>query len=163
MPELTAIYPGSLDPITNGHIDLISRASEMFSHVIVAITDNRKKDHLFPLEQRHRLAREALSKWKNVEVETFSDLLVHYVARKKAKILLRGLRAVSDFEYELQLALMNRSLHPGLETLFMTPKDSYTYLSSSLVKEIARLGGDVGAFVPAVVEAALRDKFPRKG
>ena len=161
MSDLIAIYPGSFDPITNGHLDLVGRAAGMFSKVIVAITDNNQKKPLFQTRQRRELAETALRKLKNVEVDAFSGLLVHYAKQKKARVLLRGLRAVSDFEFELQMALMNRNLGSKIETLFMTPKDSYTYLSSSLVKEIARLGGNVKPFVPLVVEKALRAKYPR--
>ena len=161
MSELIAIYPGSFDPITNGHLDLISRASRMFTKVVVALTDNNDKNPLFKLEERRQLAEKAVAKHKNVEVDVFSGLLVAYAGKKKARVLLRGLRAVSDFEYELQMALMNRNLDRRIETLFMTPKDSYTYLSSSLIKEIARLGGNVKPFVPPVVEKALKKKFIR--
>jgi pantetheine-phosphate adenylyltransferase len=161
MSELVAIYPGSFDPITNGHLDLISRAAGMFSKVVVAITDNDQKHPLFPARQRRELAQTALRKIKNAEVDIFSGLLVDYARQKKARVLLRGLRAVSDFEYELQMALMNRTLSSRIETLFMTPRDSYTYLSSSLVKEIARHGGNVRPFVPRVVELALKKKYSR--
>lgn len=161
MSELVAIYPGSFDPITNGHLDLIGRAAGMFTKVVVAITDNNQKNPLFSAKQRCELAESALKKIKNVEVDVFSGLLVDYAKEKKARVLLRGLRAVSDFEYELQMALMNRNLSSKIETLFMTPRDSYTYLSSSLVKEIARHGGNVKPFVPRVVEQALRAKYSR--
>jgi len=159
MSDLIAIYPGSFDPITNGHLDLIRRASRMFTKVVVALTDNNDKNPLFKLEERKQLAEAAVVKHKNVEVDIFSGLLVAYAEKKKARVLLRGLRAVSDFEYELQMALMNRNLDRRIETLFMTPKDSYTYLSSSLIKEIARLGGNVKPFVPLVVEKALKKKY----
>ena len=159
MSDLIAIYPGSFDPITNGHLDLIRRASRMFMKVVVALTDNNDKNPLFKLEERKQLAEAAVVKHKNVEVDIFSGLLVAYAEKKKARVLLRGLRAVSDFEYELQMALMNRNLDRRIETLFMTPKDSYTYLSSSLIKEIARLGGNVKPFVPLVVEKALKKKY----
>ena len=161
MPDLIAIYPGSFDPITNGHLDLVRRASGIFAKVVVAITDNDYKNPLFKLNERRELASKALAKYRNVEVDVFSGLLVSYAEKKKARVLLRGLRAVSDFEYELQMAMMNRNLNSRIETLFMTPKDSYTYLSSSLVKEIARLGGKIKPFVPPVVEKALRAKYPR--
>jgi pantetheine-phosphate adenylyltransferase len=161
MSDLIAIYPGSFDPITNGHLDLIRRASRMFSKLVVAITDNNYKDPLFKLQERKELAQKAVAKHKNVEVDIFAGLLVAYADKKKARVLLRGLRAVSDFEYELQMAMMNRNLDGSIETLFMTPKDSYTYLSSSLIKEIARLGGKVKPFVPPMVEKALKKKFAR--
>lgn len=162
MSELIAIYPGSFDPITNGHLDLIGRASRMFSKVVVAFTDNSQKNPLFKLEERKQLAAKAVAKYRNVEIDSFSGLLVGYAEKKKARVLLRGLRAISDFEYELQMALMNRNLDHRIETLFMTPKDSYTYLSSSLIKEIARLGGNVKPFVPPVVEKALKRKFSKR-
>ena len=157
--ELIAIYPGSFDPITNGHLDLIGRAGSLFSKVVVAVADNSGKNPLFTLEERMKMITQAVKRHKNVEADCFSGLLVDYAKTKKARVLLRGLRAVSDFEYELQMALMNRNLNDGVETLFMTPKDSYTYLSSSLIKEIARLGGDIGPFVPPVVEESLRKKL----
>ncbi|MBV9463714.1 MAG: pantetheine-phosphate adenylyltransferase [Verrucomicrobiae bacterium] len=162
MPKIIAIYPGSFDPITNGHLDLIARAAGIFDRVIVALAENSGKDPLFTREERRKLAEEAVRRHASVEVDFFSGLLVDYVEKRGARVILRGLRAVSDFDYELQMALMNRNLASRVETLFMTPKDTYTYLSSSLVKDIARLGGDVAPFVPPAVEAALRRKFRKK-
>jgi pantetheine-phosphate adenylyltransferase len=159
MSELIAIYPGSFDPITNGHLDLIGRAASLFSKVVVAVAEDSVKEPLFSLEERKRLVTQSVKAHPNVEVDSFSGLLVDYARKRKARVLLRGLRAVSDFEYELQMALMNRNLNDSVETLFMTPKDSYTYLSSSLIKEIARLGGHVAPFVPAEVDQAVRKKF----
>jgi pantetheine-phosphate adenylyltransferase len=155
----TVIYPGSFDPFTNGHLDLVQRASRLFDRVIVAVAENESKSPFFPLAERRALVDGAVRGLRNVRVETFRGLLVDYVRRRKAGAVVRGLRAVSDFEFEFQLALMNRKLDERVETIFMMPKDTYTFLSSRLVKEIARLGGDVSAFVPCAVEQALQAKL----
>jgi pantetheine-phosphate adenylyltransferase len=155
----TAIYPGSFDPITNGHLDVLERAIKLFDRVIIAVARNEGKQPLFSLDERLDLVREAVKPLGNVEVDAFDCLLVDYVERRAAQAIVRGLRAVSDFEFEFQLALMNRKLNERVETLFMMPKDSYTFLSSRIVKEIARLGGDVSAFVPEHVRAALGRKL----
>lgn len=151
----TAIYPGSFDPITNGHLDVIERASRLFDRVIVAVAENEAKKPLFDLEGRKALVSKATAGYRNVEVDAFTGLLVEYAAERGGQVILRGLRAVSDFEFEFQLALMNRKLSERIETIFMMPRDTYTFLSSRLVKEIARLGGDVSAFVPEHVVEAL--------
>jgi pantetheine-phosphate adenylyltransferase len=155
----TAIYPGSFDPLTNGHLDVIQRAAKLFDRVVVAVAKNDGKQPLFTLDERFALVKKAMKHLPNVEADAFDGLLVEYVASRKAQAIVRGLRAVSDFEFEFQLALMNRKLNENIETIFMMPKDTYTFLSSRLVKEIARLGGDVGAFVPAHVQNALAKKF----
>lgn len=153
------IYPGSFDPITNGHLDLIHRAAKLFNRVIVAVADNEVKKPLFTLRQRQAMVRQSVAHLKNVKVDTLAGLLVDYVERHSGIAVLRGLRAVSDFEFEFQLALMNRKLNERIETLFMMPKETYVFLSSRIVKEIARLGGDVGAFVPPCVQTALHQKY----
>ena len=155
----TAVYPGTFDPITNGHTDLIERAARRFGRVIVAIHDNRAKQPALDWEERIRLARAVLVEHRNVVVEGFDGLLVEFARRHGAGVILRGLRAVSDFEYEFQLASMNRRLAPEIETLFMTPDEHYAYVSSSLVREIAALGGDISPFVHAEVEAALKRRL----
>ena len=155
----TVIYPGSFDPLTNGHLDIIQRAARLFDRVIVAIASSESKNPLFTLEERVELARLVISSMPNVEVDSFDGLLISYVAQRKGHAVIRGLRAVSDFEFEFQLALMNRKLDERVETIFMMPKDTYTFLSSRIVKEIARLGGDVRPFVPDLVEAALRRRY----
>src|SRR2546427_6847828 len=155
----TAIYPGSFDPITNGHLDVIQRATKLFDRVIVAVAKSESKNPLFTLEERLELVTGAIQHIKNVEADSFDGLLVHYVEGRGAHAVVRGLRAVSDFEFEFQLALMNRKLCERIETIFMMPKDTYTFLSSRIVKEIARLGGDVSAFVPAHVRTALISKL----
>lgn len=160
------VYPGSFDPITNGHLDVVQRAAKMFDRVILAVARNEGKRPLFTLTERKELAQGAVEKLGNVSVETFEGLLVDYVVQHGACAVVRGLRAVSDFEFEFQLALMNRKLNENVETVFLMPKDSYSFLSSRLVKEVARLGGDVAQFVPAEVVAALRRKQhpePSKG
>ena len=153
-----AVYPGSFDPVTNGHLDVIERASRLFDEVIVAVAVNSEKTGLFSFDERVGLLREALSRHPNVSVTHFEGLLVDFVRSRNAQVVLRGLRAISDFEFEFQMALMNRKLEPEIETLFLMPREEYTYLSSRIVKEIARLGGNVDAFVPDSVAAALREK-----
>lgn len=155
----TAIYPGSFDPLTNGHLDVVQRAAKLFDRVIVAVAKNESKHALFTLEEREALVQEAVAHLPNVRTDSFDGLLVEYVAARKARAIVRGLRAVSDFEFEFQLALMNRKLDENIETIFMMPKDTYTFLSSRIVKEIARLGGNVSPFVPAHVQAALQKKL----
>jgi pantetheine-phosphate adenylyltransferase len=159
----TAIYPGSFDPLTNGHLDVIQRAAKLFDRVVVAVAKNEDKHPLFPLKERFALVKQAVRHLPGVQADTFDGLLIDYVVARNAQAIVRGLRAVSDFEFEFQLALMNRKLNETIETIFMTPKDTYTFLSSRIVKEIARLGGDVAAFVPAHVRVALAKKFPAPG
>ena len=154
-----AVYPGTFDPITNGHVDLVERASPLFAKLIVGVAASPSKGPALPLELRVQLARDALAGCPNVEVRGFDSLLAHFVRECDAGVLLRGLRAVSDFEYEFQMASMNRHLIPEVETLFLTPAEQYGFISSSLVREISRLGGDVSAFVPAAVAAALEAQW----
>jgi pantetheine-phosphate adenylyltransferase len=151
----TAIYPGSFDPFTNGHLDVVQRASRLFDRVIVAVAMNAGKSPLFTLEERRAMVEQSIGQIPNVEADAFDGLLVDYVHRCSAQAVLRGLRAISDFEFEFQMALMNRKLNEEFETIFMMPKDTYTFLSSRIVKEIARLGGNVSPFVPPHVQAAL--------
>jgi pantetheine-phosphate adenylyltransferase len=158
MSKITAIYPGSFDPVTNGHLDLIERASKLFHHLVVAVLINPEKDPLFSLQERVEMLDLVVASLPNVEVDTFDGLLVDYARSKDARVLLRGIRAVSDYEYELQMALMNRQLEPELETVFMLPAEAFSYLSSRLVREVARLGGSVKGLVPAVVEERIRTK-----
>ena len=155
----TAVYPGSFDPITNGHLDIVQRAARLFDRVIVAVAHNDGKKPLFSPEERVGLVRQCVGTMPNVTVESFNELLVNYVERSGSQVIIRGLRAVSDFEFEFQLALMNRKLDGRIETIFMMPKETYTFLSSRIVKEIARLGGDVGCFVPEAVRQALAQKL----
>ena len=154
-----AVYPGTFDPITNGHQDLVKRAARLFDRVIVAVARQTAKGTVFGLAQREAMAREVLSGLDNVSVVSFDGLLMDFARQQGANVVLRGLRAVSDFEYEFQLAGMNRRLAPEVETLFLTPAEKYTFISSSLVREIARLGGDVSEFVHPAVQRALQDKF----
>src|SRR6185436_724247 len=155
----TVIYPGSFDPLTNGHLDIIQRAIKLFDHVIVAVAASESKGPLFTLRERFELVSQGVKHLPDVTVETFEGLLVQYVEERGGQAVIRGLRAVSDFEFEFQLALMNRKLNERVETIFMMPKETYTFLSSRIVKEIARLGGDVSAFVPPHVVMALRKKL----
>ena len=152
-----ALYPGTFDPITNGHIDLVKRASNLFDKVIVAIASNSKKQPRFALEKRIELAQEVLVGCPNVTVKGFNVLLVDFAREENATILIRGLRAVSDFEYEFQLASMNRNLAPDIESVFLMPADEYSFISSSLVKEVATLGGDISSFVHPLVNKALKE------
>jgi len=159
--KVIAIYPGSFDPLTNGHIDLIERGAKIFERLIVAILRNPEKSPLFSVGERREMLEGIVrsKRWKNVEVDTFHGLLVDYAVKKKAQAVLRGIRAISDYEYELQMALMNRKLEPRLETVFMMPALSYSYLSSRLVREIAQLGGSVTGLVPELVEKQLHEKL----
>ena len=154
-----AVYPGTFDPITNGHVDLVHRAARLFEKVVIGIAVSEKKRPLFSLEERISLAQQVLARWENVSVEGFDSLLIDFVHEKKAHAIVRGLRAVSDFEYEFQLASMNRHLAPDVESVFLTPAEQHAFISSSLVKEVSSLGGDVSGFVPEVVAAALQRKI----
>jgi pantetheine-phosphate adenylyltransferase len=157
----TAIYPGSFDPLTNGHLDIIQRAARLFDRVIVAVAQNEGKQPLFSLKDRLSLVQQSLGEFPNVQADSFDTLLVDYAVKQKGQAIIRGMRAVSDFEFEFQLALMNRKLNGSVETIFMMPRETYTFLSSRIVKEIARLGGNVECFVPPHVRAALTRKFGR--
>lgn len=158
-PMRTVIYPGSFDPLTNGHLDVIQRAAKLFDKVIVAVANNDRKSPLFSSQERLALVTEAVKHLPHVEADSFEGLLVDFVERRQGQAIIRGLRAVSDFEFEFQLALMNRKLNERVETIFMMPKDTYTFLSSRIVKEIARLGGDISTFVPSHVQQALKSKL----
>ncbi|WP_116367867.1 pantetheine-phosphate adenylyltransferase [Parahaliea mediterranea] len=159
MKEHAVVYPGTFDPITNGHVDLVERASRLFNRVVVSIAHSEKKKPLFTLDERVQLARECLAHLDNVEVVGFNILLIDFVLQQNARCVLRGLRAVADFEYEFQLANMNRAMNPEFESIFLTPSEHLSYISSSLVREIASLGGDITPFVPPVVAAALKERF----
>jgi pantetheine-phosphate adenylyltransferase len=161
MDSKLAIYPGSFDPVTNGHLDLIERASKLFGRVVVTVARNAEKAPMFTLQERVEMLREVTRPFPNVEVDTFDGLLVDYARRLGARVLVRGIRAISDYEYELQMALMNRRLEPQLETVFMLPAVEYSYLSSHLVRELAVLGGSLTGLVPPVVERRLRIKVKR--
>ncbi len=155
----TAVYPGSFDPITNGHLDIVRRASQMFDQIVVGVASSANKHLLFTIDERIDMVQKAVAGLRNVRVDQVDGLLINYVRRKRATVIVRGLRAVSDFEYEFQLALMNRKLDPRIETIFLMTKDEYTFISSRLVKEISQLGGDVSAFVPRGVKSTLAHKF----
>ena len=158
MNDVLAIYPGSFDPLTNGHVDIIRRGARLFDKIVVAVLINQEKAPLFTVPERVDIAREAFHGWANIEVDTFDGLLVDYAERRGAGVIVRGLRAISDFEYEMQMALMNRRLRPEVETVFMMPAETYTYVSSRLVKEVVALGGSVTNLVPSIVESRLREK-----
>jgi pantetheine-phosphate adenylyltransferase len=154
-----AIYPGSFDPITNGHLDLIQRGSRLFDRLIVSVLQNDSKEPLFSVDERAEMLREVVAVYPNVEIDSFHGLLVDHAAAHKATVLLRGIRAISDYEFELQMALMNRRLSPGIETIFMMANEAYSFISSRLVKEVFSLGGDIGGLVPPSVEARLRQRL----
>ena len=158
---MIAIYPGSFDPITNGHLDLIERGCRLFDKLIVAILRNETKQPLFSVEDRTEMLRDVLERFPNVAVDSFNGLLVDYAAQNGATVLLRGIRAISDYEYELQMALMNRRLRPDIETVFMMASEAYSFISSRLVKEVFGLGGNIRGLVPPTVEARLRKQFGR--
>ena len=160
--QITAIYPGTFDPITNGHLDLIARASKLFDDVIVAVAESRGKQPLFTLDERVCLIDSVIGEFSNVSVIGFENLLVECAKQYQATVIIRGLRAVSDFEYEFQLAGMNRRLAPDIETVFLTPAEQYEFISSSMIREIAKLNGDVSSFVPEPVKLKLISKFRRK-
>ena len=159
MKRIKAIYPGSFDPPTNGHLDLIERGSQIFDELVVAILRNPEKDPLFSVADRRKMLEAMTAEFDNVSVDTFDGLTVDYALRVEARVILRGIRAISDYEYELQMALMNRKLQPGLETVFMMPAEKYSYLSSRLVREVAQLGGSIDCLVPELVEQKVREKM----
>lgn len=154
-----AIYPGTFDPVTNGHLDIVERAAMLFDQVVVAVTTNSAKNPMFSVAERLEMFREVTQHFSNVHVESFSGLLVEYAAGRGASVLIRGLRAISDFEYESQMALINRKISHGMDTVFLTANEKYTYLNSTIVKEVARFGGDVTCFVPAAVNERIRQKL----
>lgn len=161
--SVIAIYPGTFDPVTYGHVDLVARATRLFERVVVAVAESKNKITLFDLQERVALCHQVLGHLPSVEIIGFDTLLVECARQQGAQVMLRGLRAVSDFEYEFQLAWMNHRLHPGLETLFLTPSEQYAFISSTMIREIAKLGGDVSGFVPEAVQRALLDKYGKDG
>lgn len=158
MKTSVAIYPGSFDPVTNGHLDLIERGQKMFDRLIVAVLKNTEKEPMFSVPERVEMLRDVTRQWESVEIDVFEGLLVDYARKRGAAVILRGIRAVSDYEYELQMALMNRKLEPRLETVFMMPGETYSYLSAKVVREIAHFGGPLAGLVPPTVEKRLRAK-----
>jgi len=158
MRNIVAIYPGSFDPVTNGHLDLIARGARIFERLVVAVLQNLDKSPLFSAPERAEMLREVTREWPNVEVDLFDGLLVDYVRRRNAQVILRGIRAISDYEYEFQMALMNRRLEPNVETVFMMPAEKYSYLSSRIVREVAQLGGSIEGLVPPLVVERLKSK-----
>jgi len=160
--RVVAIYPGSFDPITSGHLDVIERGAKLFDQLVVSILRNEAKAPLFSLEERIEMLTEAVAAYPNVEVDSFNGLLAHYAMQKGARGILRGIRAISDYEYELQMALMNRRLQPELETIFLPAGEQYSFVSSRLVKEVISLGGDIGGLVPPMVERRLRERLQGK-
>jgi len=162
LKKVTAIYPGSFDPLTNGHLDLIERGSKIFDRLIVAILRNTEKTPLFSLAERRDMMEAMTEPWKNVSVDTFEGLMVDYAVKVRATAVLRGIRAISDYEYELQMALMNRRLEPGIETVFMMPAETYSYVSSRLVKEVFQLGGTITGLVPPLIERRMKEKLNQR-
>jgi pantetheine-phosphate adenylyltransferase len=161
-PPLTAIYPGSFDPITNGHLDLVQRGARMFDRLIVSVLRNDAKRPLFTVEERTEMLREVLEIYPNVQIDSFNGLLVDHASAHSATVLLRGIRAISDYEYELQMALMNRRLHPEIETIFMMANETYSFISSRLVKEVISLGGNISGLVPPLVEERLKARLQQR-
>jgi pantetheine-phosphate adenylyltransferase len=159
MSDTIAVYPGTFDPITNGHLDIIERASVLFDKVIVTVAVNSSKKPLFSKDERNEMIRNVTSGFDNVEVDVFDGLLVEYAQKKKASVIIRGLRAISDFEYEFQMSLTNRKLAPEVTTIFLMPNEKYTYLNSSLIRELAKFNADISGFVPGYVHSKLREKF----
>jgi pantetheine-phosphate adenylyltransferase len=160
--KILAVYPGSFDPLTNGHLDIIARSSSLFHKIVVAVTNNCNKRHTFCLDERLQLLQESTKDLENVEILSFSGLLANYLKEINSFVVIRGLRALSDFEYEFQMALMNRNLNEKIETIFLIPDQSYTFLSSSMIKEVAMLGGDMSGLVPKCVAEKLKNKYQRK-
>ncbi|MDP6626064.1 MAG: pantetheine-phosphate adenylyltransferase [Nitrospinota bacterium] len=159
MRKTVAIYPGTFDPVTNGHIDIIKRALELFDKLIVAVAHNPQKDPMFTAEERGDFIRKATTGWKNLEIDSFEDLLINFARKRGASVIIKGLRAISDFDFELQMGLMNRTLDKSLETIFMIPSEEYSFLSSKIIKEIASFHGDVSSHVPPSVAESLKNKF----
>lgn len=159
---IKAVYPGTFDPLTKGHLDVINRARKLFSKIIILVAHHNEKNPLFSVEARKRMIKESVRGMKNVEVDSYDGLIVDYAKKKKISVVIRGLRAISDFEYEFQMALMNRKISPEVETVFLVPHESFTYLSSSLIKEIISVGGNISHFVPEVVKKFVKEELKRK-